>query len=136
MREDLRHGRRRRGRGKKRITGERLGWLKLAFRLGVPVQRLKRESSSTDFMDMMAFLEWEVNNDFHRQDHYLAQIAKEIANAFRGKGRRPIQIKDRLLKFESKKAEEPDEEELRARAKRSKQIWTLSIRGFWKRKSQ
>jgi hypothetical protein len=49
-------------------------------------------------------MEQEVN-DFHREDHYAAQIAAVIKNAFY-MGKTPVTTEDMLIKFVKKEPEE------------------------------
>lgn len=101
----------------------------LAVKLGQPLQRVQRETSSTEFVDWKVFLEMEVNN-FHREDYYLAQIARVVAEGFSKKRRT---IKEFLLKFtyvrnESESQDQPAVEyksvdEAQEYTKRSKASW-------------
>jgi len=54
--------------------------MKLADRLKMSLQRCMRETSSTEFLDWMAYLEMEPNF-FHREDHYYASIVGWLQRA-------------------------------------------------------
>jgi hypothetical protein len=62
-------------------VGEDLLWYRLARKLKIPVQRLRQETSSSDFEGWFKFFAQERMNDANEFDpthHYLAQIALEI----------------------------------------------------------
>jgi len=52
-------------------------------------------------------------NDFHREDHYLAQIAACVLNAIPSKNKKVIGIDDMLIKF----VKEEKEKKLKGRDK-------------------
>lgn len=66
----------------------------------MPTQRCQEETSSTDFVMWMEYLEMEVNA-FHREDYYLAQIAAEMRRSF-VKNPKKVKLDDFLLKFKNK----------------------------------
>jgi len=88
-----------------------LAWFILAYKLGVPVRRLQRETSSTDFIRWVEFLRLEKEREENERyvttadQHYLAQIAMEIC---KGNVKHPsrLKIRDFLLKFMKKKSGE------------------------------
>lgn len=73
-------------------------WFKLASHLGQPLQRVQKETTSTEFIEWCTFLDMEDWERTKREDFYMAQIAMEIA---RTRSSRPgqLRIEDFLLKF-------------------------------------
>ena len=61
-------------------------------------QRCQTETTSTEFLDWMIYLEQDVNA-FHREDFFLANIAKSIIQA-NSKDPKSVKLKHFLLKFE------------------------------------
>lgn len=71
----------------------------MADRLGVPVQRLKKETSLTEFRDWKEYLRWQANE--HTVDrHYLAQIACEIRRSC-AKKPNDVKLNQFLLEFKT-----------------------------------
>jgi len=68
------------------------------------VQRCQQETTSTEFLDWMEYLEQDVNG-FHREDYFLANIAKEICQVREMFAKKPKSMKLEwfLQKFTSKK---------------------------------
>ena len=102
------------------MKGERIGWFRLAARLGSPVGELQQRMTSREFSDWMHFFEIE-SNFFHREDYFLAQIAAEVR---RGYVQNPngVVLKPFLLKFES-------EQEKKQNLNNSKAHW-LGLAGI------
>ncbi len=65
------------------------------------IQRCQEETTSTQFVDWIAYLDWDVNA-FHREDSFLAQIAQEIRRTI-SKDPEKVQIDGFLRKFVAKK---------------------------------
>lgn len=72
-------------------------------------QRCQQETTSTQFLDWLAYLEWDVNS-FHREDWFLAQIAKEIRRTIAKEPDKEIKWNQFLIKFthEKKKLKKVD----------------------------
>lgn len=62
------------------------------------MQRCRLETSSTDFVDWLTYLEMEPSM-FHREDHYFAQIAAWVCRSINPK--KKVNVKDFLIKFVS-----------------------------------
>lgn len=65
------------------------------------VQRCQEETTSTEFLDWLEYLDWDVNA-FHREDWFLAQIAQEIRRTI-SKDPEKVEVDDFLRKFVAKK---------------------------------
>ena len=65
-------------------------------------QRCQQETTSTQFLDWLAYLEWDVNS-FHREDWFLAQIAKEVRRTILKDPNKDLKWSPFLIKFTSKK---------------------------------
>jgi hypothetical protein len=103
------------------------------------LQRCQAETTSTEFIDWMAYLENDVNA-FHREDWFLANIAREIRVlreiiigmfAKKAKSRIVVELEQFLLKFTTKKeakktTTEKEEVEKSERMKK----WWLSWAGI------
>ncbi len=104
------------------MNGESDGWHHLAERLGMSLQRVKRETTSTEFVAWMIYFNDEVNHPT-RQDHYLAQIAFEVHRANSSKPN-SVTLKDFLLKPGKPTTTKPlTEEEKELRMQQSKAFW-------------
>lgn len=66
------------------------------------LQRCQEETSSTQFLDWLAYLDWEINA-FHREDWFLAQIAQEVRRTI-SKDPEKVKIEGFLRKFAAKRA--------------------------------
>jgi len=84
-------------------------------------QRCQEETSSTDFVLWMEYLEGKINA-FHREDYFLAQIAAEIRRSF-VKNPKKVKLDDFLLKFKDKTKT--------ARKKMTKEERTKIAKSFW-----
>jgi len=60
-------------------------------------QRCQDETTSTEFLDWMQYLDDDINA-FHREDYFLAQIAKVFVQA-NVKNPKNIKLDDYLVKF-------------------------------------
>lgn len=109
------------------MSGETLQWMMLADRLGMSLQRVKLETTSTEFNLWNAFLEWDLNA-FHRQDYYLAQIAREV-RAVLAKKPALVKLKDFILQFGSGKQDKPPKENLSP--EELKQKATAASKAYW-----
>jgi len=88
------------------MTGERLAWFRLAYELKQPLQRLQKETTSSEFRDWMVFFNIqaeEKQKSYTREEYFYAQIALEVFNAFREK--RVGTIEDFLIELKEKKPE-------------------------------
>jgi len=107
----------------KRVTGERKLWFRLASHLGKSLQEVQDQTTSTEFVQWNRYLDDDVNA-FHREDHYMAQIAAEVR---RGHDKHPekVMITDHILEFERVKdaAEEAEEFDV----KHSKDFWYAAL---------
>jgi len=105
--------------------------MELAAFLHCPLQRLQSETTSTEFLDWVWFMNEkrkEENTVASKTDWYLAQIAFEVFNAFRKK--RTRKVSDFLLKFtiqDSKKKKKTPPVTREEAAKRSKAFWFGSL---------
>lgn len=89
------------------------------------LQRCQQETSSTEFLDWREYCEQDINA-FHREDHFLANIATEVRRSF-VKEPDKVRRKPFLLKFTRRKAvvKRPlTKKEATAKAKRS---WFLRL---------
>lgn len=92
------------------------------------VQRCRQETTGNEFLEWMVYLDYEINS-FHREDFYLAQIAREIC-ALRAKKPNSIKIENFLLNFvEDKKVKETQKElSIKERTLRM-QSWIYGLAG-------
>lgn len=93
------------------------------------LQRCQEETTSTQFLDWIEYLELDVNA-FHREDHFWANIATEIRRSFvKEPGR--VRMGSFLLKFARKKIAKRRPMTRKEAAERSKQKWFswLGIKG-------
>jgi len=74
----------------------------------MPLNKVRRETSSSEFYLWMAYLDWEVNA-FNADRQYFAQIALEACRS-RLKEPNKVSLKDFLLKFEVAEKPEVNEE--------------------------
>ncbi len=88
-------------------------------------QRVQQETTSTEFLDWVVYLEQDVNA-FHREDSFLANIAREICQFREMFVKKPkvIKLEQFLQKFTSKK-EKKDMKTLTKKetTERSKNRW-------------
>lgn len=111
------------------MTGEKLAWYTLASHLHMSKQRCQFETSSSEFVDWMVYLEQDVNA-FHREDYYWAQIALEIRKVFAwGKSKRHWQIKDLLILFKENAPEVREDRVKRTSSVKSYFFNLLGMRG-------
>ena len=93
----------RHGRAKK-LTGEELTWYVLADRLGIPVERLQKETTNEQFEKWQVYLRMEPNM-FHREDYYAMLLIRTVQNLFNESD--PSEgLSQSLLKFETVANEE------------------------------
>ena len=89
------------------------------------VQRCQQETTSTEFLDWIEYLEQDVNA-FHREDYFLANIAREICQIREMLSKKPkrVKLKSFLLKFTKEKKRKIiksiTEEEKKEKAERMK----------------
>ena len=85
-------------------------------------------TSSTEFVEWMAYLDDEVERGFHREDYLFAMVAAEIRKG-NVKNPRSVKMKDFILDFSGKKKEEEHQAlSLEERTARSKGFW-FSVAG-------
>ena len=121
------------------MTGEVLAWYRVAARLGIPVEELREKIGRTEFLDWLAFLEWEETRTT-KLDYYLAQITAEIVRApLASKDRKRVKLEQYLIKLVTRPMEAPKEttgaeptEEQKQRMQRSKAAWG-SYLGEWQK---
>lgn len=105
------------------MTGERLAWWQMADRLGMSLQRCQRETTSTEFLEWLEYVEQDIETP-KRMDFYLAQIAAEIR---RGVARNPNSVKLEHfllnLTLKGKRREPLTETEKQMRMANSKAAW-------------
>ncbi len=82
------------------MKGEKLGWFELASHLSMSLQRCQQETTSTEFLEWMVFLE--MKDSFKPEYYYWAQIAYEIRRCF-SKSSNKLGIENFILKFKNKK---------------------------------
>lgn len=71
----------------------------MASHLGMSLDRVKAETSVSQFVLWMKYLDWEINA-FDKECYYLAQIASEVRRSY-VKDPRTVKIKDFVMEFES-----------------------------------
>ena len=88
------------------------------------VQRCQQETTSTQFLDWIEYLEQDVNA-FHREDYFLASIAREICQVREMFSKKPKHIKLEwfLQKFTLKKVKDEKPITREEAAIRSKRKW-------------
>jgi len=95
----------------------------------MPLQRVKAETTSTEFVDWLQYLEQDWNRP-RREDWYLAQVAAEVR---RSRVMEPgkVKTKELLIEFESGErtddGNKPTEEQLATRTARSKAAWFTRV---------
>jgi len=87
----------------------------------MPLTRCQRETSSTQFLEWMEYLEQDLNA-FHREDYFLAQIAQEIRRTV-VKEPEEVKIETFLRKFEKKVVEVKRKLTREEAAEKSKRRW-------------
>ena len=103
------------------MKGEELGWLRLASHLKMSLDRVKMETSASQFVLWMEYLDWEANA-FDKTCYYLAQIAAEVRRPNVRKGT-VVKTEDFIMKFVHKKPSEPESLDVQTRANRIKQFF-------------
>jgi len=91
------------------------------------------ETSSSQFVLWMEYLDWEINA-FDKTCYYLAQIAAEVRKPNMPKGK-TIKLEDFIIKFTSKKAEEKPLEDAQTRAHKMKQFF-FGLTGLSRKKKK
>jgi poly-D-alanine transfer protein DltD len=86
----------------------RRGWYKLADRLGQPVELLMRQTSSTQYLEWLEYMQTEPN-DFHREDEYFKQILSVLYQLlYKNTGQAsPRKPSDFQLKFTTERVHAP-----------------------------
>lgn len=70
------------------------------------VQRCQQETTSTEFLDWIEYLQQDVNA-FHREDYFLANVARYIRMAFAKDPGKVPKLEHFLLRFTNKKIQKP-----------------------------
>ena len=78
-----------------------------------------------EFLKWCAFLEWDVNA-FHREDHYLAQIAAEFRRA-NVKDPRKVRITDLILSFKAKEKTVAKKISVKMLAAQERSFWFQAV---------
>ena len=81
----------------------------MASHLHMSKQRCQRETTATEFLGWLAFLELE-NTTFQKRDYYLANIVHWIKKTI-AKNPDDVKFEDSLIKFETKKGLTKEEKE-------------------------
>ena len=111
------------------MTGEKLGWFRLASHLHSPIQLVKRTTSSTDFVDWMVYLNEEPNR-FNPLFMYIAQLTAELRRSWVTSAyAKNTKTEDFLIKFVDKK------EVIKQKVQQSKKAW-FSFLGMNKNKKK
>ena len=111
------------------MTGEKLGWFRLASHLHSPIQLVKRTTSSTDFVDWMVYLNEEPNR-FNPLFMYIAQLTAELRRSWVTSAyAKNTKTEDFLIKFVDKK------EVIKQKVQQSKKAW-FSFLGVNKNKKK
>lgn len=107
---------------KKRLTGERLAWFRVASHLQIPVGELRQRIGYSEFLEWLDFLQIE-DSRVTKADLYLAQIAAEVRRSSVTEPRK-VKIADFLVRVpENPTAAKAEPEDAKARAQRSKKAW-------------
>lgn len=115
------------------MKGEELGWLRLASHLGMSLDRVKMETSVSQFVLWMQYLDWEINA-FDKTCYYLAQIAAEVRRPNMPKGK-TIKLEDFIIKFSGKKSAEKPLEDEQTRVNKVKQFF-FGLTGLTRKKKK
>lgn len=102
-------------------------WHALATRLGMSLRRVKRETTSREFVRWKVLIEREWDEPT-RLEYYLAQIATEIHRSH-VKNPKRIKIEDKILDFKRKVKAAPEELDPEERMARSKAHWYAFLGG-------
>jgi len=99
--------------------------MKLASHLHCPLQRVKNETTSTEFIMWQEYLEQDLVIS-KREYYYLAQIAAEIRRTI-SKHPKRIKLQDFLLKFRNDKKVNNSMLSVEERTKKSKSFWKALV---------
>lgn len=105
-------------RNKKRLTGERFGWYRVASHLRIPVDELRTRLTFTEFLEWLEYLQWE-ENKHTKEDFYLAQIAAEVRRGH-VEFPRKVKVQDFLV-------QRPHDGSPQSKMKHSKQAWATYL---------
>ena len=105
-------------------------WFQLASHLSLSLQRCQQETTSTEFLDWMKYLEQQ-DNTHTKMDYYLAQIAARISGMF-SKEPEKFKTEDFLMKFSYKKkkkalTEKEVEEVIEKRTQNHKNFFSVML---------
>ncbi len=94
--------------------------------MGVPIQRLKKETTSKDFSRWKIYLRQRINTP-QKIDHYLAQISSEVRRSYVKSGTK-ICSDDFLIKYQySKRSKTKDEDRFEKKNAMSKAFWLTTL---------
>jgi len=65
------------------------------------VERCQNETTSTQFLKWIWYMDWEDIHGFHREDYFYAQIAAEVRRTI-SKNPKQVKLEQLLLKFTTK----------------------------------
>lgn len=101
-------------------------WFRLASHLHLPLQRVQAETTYSEFLDWIHYLQHEYPNDFNPDHWYYAKI---IATIKASNSKEAVSIKDQLISFapEEVPKEPTTEEERQAWIARSKANWAAAL---------
>ncbi len=111
------------------MTGEKLGWFRVASHLHAPVSWLAERMTHSEFLDWLIFLQWKEEQD-EKTDYYLAQIAAEVRRG-QVKSPRLVKVKDFLLQMKTKAETTSEPEKVRPKKKqlnKSKAAWAAHLK--------
>ena len=105
------------------MTGERLLWFRVASHLCVPVEELAERITFTEFLDWIAYLDWEERTP-SKQDLYLAAMTAEVRRSW---VKNPKSVKAKDFLFERLPATDP-------KVQKSKSSWATALKMDLKKK--
>ena len=112
-----------------------MAWFTLAHRLGQPLQKLQRETTSREFLEWIEYFKRDTN-EFHREDYYWAQLTAEVCRSWVDKPSK-VKVSHFLIRFgkEDKLEVVPlTPEQKKAHIKKSKDAWATIPGIVFKRK--
>lgn len=110
------------------MTGERLGWFRLASHLHMSLQQCQNETTSSEFTEWMEYFDQDVNA-FHREDYLLANVIAHLYILLTTTKKR-IKLEDYLLKFKTKEPEKQiDKKEAADSFRKRMLVWAGIKRG-------
>jgi len=102
------------------MTGDKLGWHRVASHLRTPIQALKEQITYTEFIDWMIYLreesEWRLKLEW-----YLAQIAAEVRRSVVEHPRK-VQTSDFIIQIKT-----PEQKAMEDKMLKSKAAWAAQL---------